>query len=83
MRLTGPGILVGGAARDFVTPGKTASSTARATQTISAASFPRLLFLTSSAEAQQTTTRNLAKSEYARVWTTVNDVARNCSTAEN
>ena len=37
--VTGPASSLVGAARDFVTPGKTASSTARATQTISAASF--------------------------------------------
>jgi glycosyltransferase involved in cell wall biosynthesis len=72
-----------GAARDFVTPGKNGFVYRAGDPDDLRSKLPRLLSLTSSAEAQQTTTRNLAKSEYARVWTTVNDVARNCSTAEN
>jgi glycosyltransferase involved in cell wall biosynthesis len=65
-----------GAARDFVTPGKNGFIYRAGDPDELRRKFPQLLSLISSAEARKTTEQNLAKCEYQRIWTMINDVAR-------
>jgi glycosyltransferase involved in cell wall biosynthesis len=69
-----------GAARDFVTPGKNGFIYRAGDLDDLRRKVPELLSLVSSAEAQQTTIRNLAKCEYSHIWSTITDVARSRST---